>query len=95
MKNKFMAAAAVVAILTATGAQAQTADIAALKAQSAALKKQNAALEARLNKLEKEQVAQAEGSGRQPAPTSFMAADLASVKGCRFRSAPSRPWTAR
>jgi cell division protein FtsB len=56
MKNKFMAAAAVVAILTATGAQAQTADIATLKAQSVALKKQNAALEARLNKLEKEQV---------------------------------------
>jgi len=78
MKNKFMAAAAVVAILTATGAQAQTADIATLKAQSAALKKQNAALEARLNKLEKEQVAQ---SKAQPAATSFMAADLSGIKG--------------
>jgi predicted porin len=78
MKNKFMAAAAVVAILTATGAHAQTADIATLKAQSAALKKQNAALEARLNKLEKEQVAQ---SKAQPAATSFMAADLSGIKG--------------
>ena len=81
MKNKFMAAAAVVAILTATGAHAQTADIAALKAQSAALKKQNAALEARLNKLEKEQVAQAKASAAQPASTAFMAADLPSSKG--------------
>jgi predicted porin len=81
MKNKFMAAAAVVAILTATGAQAQTADIATLKEQSAALKKQNAALEARLNKLEKEQVAQAKASAAQPASTAFMAADLSSVKG--------------
>jgi predicted porin len=81
MKNKFMAAAAVVAILTATGAHAQTADIAALKAQSAALKKQNAALEARLNKLEKEQVAQAKASAAQPASTAFMAADLSSIKG--------------
>ncbi len=83
MKNNFMAAAAVVAILTATGAHAQTADIAALKAQSAALKKQNAALEARLNKLEKQQVAQAKQApqGGQPASTAFMAADLSSVKG--------------
>jgi predicted porin len=73
-----MAAAAVVAILTATGAQAQTADIATLKAQSVALKKQNAALEARLNKLEKEQV---KTSAAQPAATSFMAADLSGIKG--------------
>ena len=81
MKNKFMAAAAVVAILTATGAHAQTADIATLKAQSAALKKQNAALEARLNKLEKEQVVQAKAAAAQPAATSFMAADLSGIKG--------------
>jgi predicted porin len=94
MKNKFMAAAAVVAILTATGAHAQTADIAALKAQSAALKKQNAALEARLNKLEKEQVAQAKQAkqapqGGQPAATSFMAADLPSLKGIPQCALPS------
>ena len=78
MKNKFMAAAAVAAVLTATGAaRAETADVATLKQQSAALKKQNAALEARLNKLEKQQAAVAQA----PAPTSFMAADLSSVKG--------------
>jgi predicted porin len=86
MKNKFMAAAAVAAILTATGAaHAQTADIAALRAQSAALKKQNAALEARLNKLEKQQAAQAKqvqaGALGAPAATSFMAADLSGIKG--------------
>ncbi len=89
MKSKFMAAAAVVAILTASGvAQAETNDIAALKAQSAALKKQNAALEARLNKLEKQQTAQQQVQQKQaaqiaaaPAATSFMAADLGSIKG--------------
>jgi predicted porin len=89
MKSKFMAAAAVVAILTASGvAHAETNDIAALKAQSAALKKQNAALEARLNKLEKQQTAQQQVQQKQaaqiaaaPAPTSFMAADLSSLKG--------------
>jgi predicted porin len=86
MKNKFMAAAAIVAILTATGAaRAETSDIAALKAQSAALKKQNAALEARLNKLEKQQAAQAKqvqaGAPGAPAASSFMAADLGSIKG--------------
>ena len=91
MKNRFMAAAAVVAILTATGAHAQTADIAALKAQSAALKKQNAALEARLNRLEKEQVAQAKQApqGGQPASTAFMAADLPSLKGIPQCALPS------
>ena len=91
MKNKFMAAAAVVAILTATGAHAQTADIAALKAQSAALKKQNAALEARLNRLEKEQVAQAKQAPQsgQPAASSFMAADLPSLKGIPQCALPS------
>ncbi len=85
MKNKLMAAAAVMAILAATGAaRAETSDIASLKAQSAALKKQNAALEARLNRLEKKQAAQqkqsgqprqqtAQAGGQQPAaPESFM-----------------------
>jgi predicted porin len=56
MKNKFKAAVAVVAIMTATGvAHAQTADVAQLKQEAAALKKQNEALELRLNKLEKQQ----------------------------------------
>ncbi len=89
MKSRFMAAAAVVAILTASGvAHAETNDIAALKAQSSALKKQNAALEARLNKLEKQQNAQQQVQKKQaaqiaaaPAPTSFMAADLPNIKG--------------
>jgi predicted porin len=57
MKNKFMATAAVVAILAATGA-ARADEISQIKAQSIALKKQNAALEARLNKLEKQQAKQ-------------------------------------
>jgi predicted porin len=87
MKNKFMAAAAVVAILTATGAARadDTAEIRAIKAQSEALKKQNAALEARLNRLEKEQNAQAktlaQAPAGQPAPTSFLGADLSGIKG--------------
>jgi predicted porin len=56
MKNRFMAAVAVAAIMTATGvAHAQTADVAQLKQEAAALKKQNEALELRLNKLEKQQ----------------------------------------
>jgi hypothetical protein len=79
MKNKFMAAAAVVAIMTATSvAHAQTADVAALKQEAAALKKQNEALEKRLNKLEKQQAAQPTA---QPAPTSFMADGLPNFKG--------------
>ncbi len=89
MKSKFMAAAAVAAILTASGvAHAETNEIAALKAQSQALKKQNAALEARLNKLEKQQAAQQQVQQKQaaqiaatPAPRSFMAADLPYIKG--------------
>ena len=86
MKNRFLAAVAVAAIMTATGAaRADSSDIAALKAQSAALKQQNAALEARLNKLEKQQVAkphaQAQAAAGQPASTAFMAADLGSIKG--------------
>ncbi len=66
MKSKLLAAGAVLAIMTATGAAgAETSEIVALKQQSAALKaqstalaKQNAALEARLNRLEKQQSAQ-------------------------------------
>jgi predicted porin len=84
MKNKFMAAAAVVAILTATGAARadDTSEIRAIKAQSEALKKQNAALEARLNRLEKEQTAQAKTLAQAPAgANTFMAADLGSIKG--------------
>ena len=76
------------AVMTATGAAYATpAEIAALKAQSAALKKQNAALEARLNRLEKQRLAQArqpQPAGQAqgaPAATSFMAADLSSIKG--------------
>ena len=82
MKNRLMAAAAVVAILAATGAaRADSGDIAALKAQSAALKTQNAALEKRLNKLEKQQAAQAKKTqqaqaahpaGPQADPSSFV-----------------------
>jgi predicted porin len=83
MKHNLMAAAAVLAILTANGAaRADSADIQALKAQSAALKKQNAALEARLQQLEKRQAVQAtQASGGQPAPTSFLGADLSGIKG--------------
>jgi predicted porin len=75
MKNKFMAAAAVVAILTATGAARadDSVEIQALKAQSAALKKQNADLEARLNKIERQQ-AQVKTNGSAVAPESFTAA---------------------
>ena len=75
MKNKFMATAAIVAILAATGAaRADTSDIKTLKAQSAALKKQNAALEKRLNKLEKKQSqAQAtQPAGQKPAAGDFV-----------------------
>jgi predicted porin len=80
MKNKFKAAVAVVAIMTATGvAHAQTADVATLKQEAAALKKQNEALELRLNKLEKQQANQA--SVAAPAPTSFMADGLPNFKG--------------
>ncbi len=78
MKNKFMAAAAIVAILTATGA-ASADEISNLKTQSIALKKQNAALEKRLNKLEKKQAADERkqktlqaSRGEKAAPDSFM-----------------------
>ena len=76
MKNKLMAAAAILAILTATGAShAQTADVATLKQEAAALKKQNEALEKRLNKLEKQQAARASGQAQAPAagPETFLA----------------------
>jgi predicted porin len=86
MKNKFMAAAAVAAILTAASA-ARADEVSDIKAQSAALKKQNQALEQRLNKLEKQQAEQQQIQQKQaarlanaPAATSFMAADLASLK---------------
>ncbi|WP_294536910.1 porin [uncultured Rhodoblastus sp.] len=79
MKHKFMAAAAVISLMTATGvSHAQTAAVTTLKQEADALKKQNEALELRLNKLEKQQAAQA---AAQPAPSSFMAADLSSLKG--------------
>ncbi len=87
MKSKFLATAAVVAILAATGV-ARADEISDIKAQSAALKKQNQALEQRLNKLEKQQATQQQAQQKQaaqlaaaPAPTSFMAADLPSLKG--------------
>jgi predicted porin len=76
MKNQLMAAAAILAILTATGAShAQTADVAALKQEAAALKKQNEALEQRLNKLEKQQAARASVQTQAPAagPDAFLA----------------------
>jgi predicted porin len=75
MKNRFMTAVAVVAIVTATGvAHAQTADVAQLKQEAAALKKQNEALELRLNKLEKQQAAQAQAApAGQPAGPEFLA----------------------
>ena len=75
MKNRFMAAVAVVAIMTATGvAHAQTADVSLLKQEAAALKKQNEALEQRLNKLEKQQAAQAQAApAGQPAGPEFLA----------------------
>ncbi|MGO9428062.1 porin [Rhodoblastus sp.] len=86
MKKQLMATAAALAILTATAARAD--EISDLKAQSAALKKQNQALEQRLNKLEKQEAAQQQTQQKQaaqlaaaPAPTSFMAADLSSLKG--------------
>jgi predicted porin len=79
MKSKLMATAAIVAILTATGA-ARADEISDIKAQSVALKKQNAALEARLNKLEKQQAKQekkidakvAAAPAQQPAAESFL-----------------------
>jgi predicted porin len=58
MKRSLTATAAIVAILAATSV-ARADEIGDIKAQSIALKKQNAALEARLNKLEKQQSAQA------------------------------------
>jgi predicted porin len=77
-----MAACAALAIMTASGvARADdAADVAALKAQAAALKQQNALLEQRLNKLEKRQAEIAKQPAAAPA-SSYMAADLASVKG--------------
>jgi predicted porin len=74
MKNQFMAAAAVAAIMTATGAaHAQTADVTTLKQEAAALKKQNEALEKRLNKLEKQQAAQAQVPVAGAAAPDFLA----------------------
>lgn len=76
MKNRFMAAVAVVAIMTATGvAHAQSADVNALKQEAAALKKQNDALEKRLNKLEKQQAAQSQAApvSSGPAGPEFLA----------------------
>jgi predicted porin len=60
MKNKFMAAVAIVAIVAASGvARAEdSSDVNALKAQAAALRKQNAALEQRINKIEQTQASQ-------------------------------------
>jgi len=70
MKNQFMAAVAVAAIVTASGvARAEDTSVKALKAQAAELKKQNAALEKRLSKLEGQQ--QAASSG-QPSGTDFV-----------------------
>ncbi len=75
MKTKLMTAAAVLAILTATGA-ARADEVGDLRAQSAALKKQNAALEKRLDKLEKRQASQEKKLDRtqasRPAPESFV-----------------------
>ncbi len=79
MKSRFMATAAIVAILAATGA-ARADEISDIKAQSIALKKQNAALEARLNRLEKLQAKQekkidakvAAAPAPQPAQESFL-----------------------
>jgi predicted porin len=80
-----MAAAAVVAIMTAATGFAHADEISDIKAQSAALKKQNQALEERLNKLEKQQAKQQQQIAQQPvgapAPTSFMADGLPSLKG--------------
>lgn len=89
MKSKLMAAVAVLAVMTATGAaRAQTTDeVTALKAQAAALKKQNDLLEQRLNKVEKQQASVVQNAG-QPAPASFMAADLPSIKGLPSLCAP-------
>ena len=96
MKNHLMAAAAVLAIVTAPSlARAEAAqDIAALKAESAALEKQNEQLEQRLKKLEQKQAAQRqkqleqEQTGARPAATSFMAADLPFLKGGPAGCAP-------
>ncbi|WP_374544758.1 porin [Rhodoblastus sp.] len=78
MKTKLMAAVAVMAVLTATGAARadDAADVAALKAQAATLKKQNEQLEQRLNKIEQQQAALPQSAGAR----SFMAADLPGIK---------------
>ncbi|MCW2274259.1 putative porin [Rhodoblastus acidophilus] len=70
MKNHLMAAAAVLALMSASSVAyaGDQADVKALKAQAAELKKQNAALEQRLNKLETQQAADASAS-----PTDFLA----------------------
>ena len=96
MKNHLMAAAAVLAIVTAPSlARAEAAqDIAALKAELAALEKQNEQLEQRLKKLEQKQAAQRqkqleqEQAGARPSATSFMAADLPFLKGGPAGCAP-------
>jgi predicted porin len=81
MKNKFMAAVAILAVVAASGvARAEdSADVKALKAQAAALRKQNAALESRINKIEKTQAAEsakvnkvAAQQGAAPAPTDYL-----------------------
>ncbi|MCW2284389.1 putative porin [Rhodoblastus acidophilus] len=70
MKNHLMAAAAVLALMSASSVAyaGEEADVKALKAQAAELKKQNAALEQRLNKLEAQQTGEAAAS-----PTDYLA----------------------
>ncbi len=86
MKNRLLACTALFLVVGVAGASAD--EISDLKAQSAALKKKNQALELRLNKLEKQEAAQQQTQQKQaaqlaaaPAATSFMAADLSSLKG--------------
>ena len=70
MKNQLMAAAAVLALMSAStvaSASEQT-DVKTLKAQAAQLKKQNASLEKRLNAIETKQAA----APQQPAATDFV-----------------------
>jgi predicted porin/cell division protein FtsB len=85
MKSRLMMCAAVGAVLVASGAaRADDAEVKALKAQSAELKKQNDALEARLSKLEQQQVVAQPANARN-----FLAADLPGIKGplpCEFPS---------
>lgn len=75
MKSELLAAAAILAILTAPGvARAESAqDIAELKAEAAALQKRNAALEQRLKKLEIKQDAPQKSADAAPSVQSFVA----------------------